>query len=95
MQKEVRKGGSSLDNEELVRMSESLKSAHKRIGTLEAKVEDLHALTVAVATVNTKVDDLNDSVDEIKTEVKKVAGGNITADFQDDFCILLDRKELL
>ena len=61
-----------MDNEELVRMSESLKSAHKRIGTLEAKVEDLHALTVAVATVNTKVDDLNDSVDEIKTEVKKV-----------------------
>ena len=59
-----------MDNEELVRMSESLKSAHKRIGTLEAKVEDLHAL--AVATVNTKVDDLNDSVDEIKTEVKKV-----------------------
>lgn len=61
-----------MDNEELVRMSESLKSAHKRIGTLEAKVEDLHALTVAVATVNTKVDNLNDSVDEIKTEVKKV-----------------------
>ena len=61
-----------MDNEELVRMSESLKSAHKRIGTLEAKVEDLHALTVVVATVNTKVDDLNDSVDEIKTEVKKV-----------------------
>lgn len=61
-----------MDNEELVRMSESLKSAHKRIGTLEAKVEDLHALTLAVATVNTKVDDLNDSVDEIKTEVKKV-----------------------
>ena len=61
-----------MDNEELVRMSESLKSVHKRIGTLEAKVEDLHALTVAVATVNTKVDDLNDSVDEIKTEVKKV-----------------------
>ena len=61
-----------MDNEELVRMSESLKSAHKRIGTLEAKVEDLHALTVAVATVNTRVDDLNDSVDEIKTEVKKV-----------------------
>ena len=61
-----------MDNEELVRMSESLKSAHKRIGILEAKVEDLHALTVAVATVNTKVDDLNDSVDEIKTEVKKV-----------------------
>ena len=61
-----------MDNEEQVRMSESLKSAHKRIGTLEAKVEDLHALTVAVATVNTKVDDLNDSVDEIKTEVKKV-----------------------
>ena len=61
-----------MDNEELVRMSESLKSAHKHIGTLEAKVEDLHALTVAVATVNTKVDDLNDSVDEIKTEVKKV-----------------------
>ena len=61
-----------MDNEELVRMSESLKSAHKRIGTLEAKMEDLHALTVAVATVNTKVDDLNDSVDEIKTEVKKV-----------------------
>ena len=61
-----------MDNEELVRMSESLKSAHKRIGTLEDKVEDLHALTVAVATVNTKVDDLNDSVDEIKTEVKKV-----------------------
>ena len=61
-----------MDNEELVRMSESLKLAHKRIGTLEAKVEGLHALTVAVATVNTKVDDLNDSVDEIKTEVKKV-----------------------
>lgn len=62
-----------MDNEELVRMSESLKSVHKRIGTLEAKVEDLHALTVAVATVNTKVDNLNDSVDEIKTEVKKCA----------------------
>ena len=24
-----------------------------------------------------------------------ISSGNITADFQDDFCILLDRKELL
>ncbi|MDD5952634.1 MAG: hypothetical protein PUC32_03120 [Oscillospiraceae bacterium] len=61
-----------MNNEELVRMSESLKSAHKRISNLESKVEDLHALTVAVATVNTKVDNLGSSVDEIKTEVKKV-----------------------
>lgn len=61
-----------MDNEEVVRMAESLKSANKRIGALEAKVEDLHALTVAVATVSTKVDDLGGNVDEIKKEVKKV-----------------------
>lgn len=61
-----------MDNEDIIRMSESLKTAHKRIGVLESRVEDIHALTVAVATVNMKVDDLGNSVDEIKNEVKKV-----------------------
>lgn len=62
-----------VENDELVRMSESLKSAQKRIAILEARVEDIHNLTVAVATVNTKVDDLTGSVDEIKKEVKKAS----------------------
>lgn len=62
-----------MDQEELVRMSESLKSAHKRINSLEAKVEDIHALTAAVAAVNTKVEDLGGSLEEIKAEVKKSA----------------------
>ena len=64
---------SAMDREELARMGESLRSAHKRIGALETKVEDLRALTAAVAAVNTKVDTLSGSVDEVKQEVRKVS----------------------
>lgn len=53
---------------------DSAKSAHKRIDTLEKKVEDIHELTSAVSRVNQKVDDLAGDMGEIKAEVKKVAG---------------------
>lgn len=55
-----------------VQAYDSAKSAHKRIDTLEGKVNDLHELTAAVAGVKTKVDDLVTDMGEIKEDVKKV-----------------------
>lgn len=52
---------------------DSAKSAHKRLDALEKEVNDVHELAKAMATVSTNVDNLTKDVDEIKTEVKKVA----------------------
>lgn len=53
---------------------DSAKSAHKRLDTLEKEVQDIRGLTAAMATVNTKVDDLKSDVDEIKSDVKNING---------------------
>lgn len=50
----------------------SAKSAHHRIDALEAEVKDVRGLTIAMATVNEKVDNLKSDMDEIKTDVKTI-----------------------
>ena len=47
-------------------------SAHKRIDALEREVKDLRTLTLAIAKVDSKVDNIKEDVEEIKQEVEKV-----------------------
>lgn len=49
------------------------KSAHKRIDGVESEVKDLRTLTLAVAKVDSKVDNIKEDVEEIKQEVSQVA----------------------
>jgi outer membrane murein-binding lipoprotein Lpp len=52
---------------------ENSKSAQKRIDALCTEVKDIRELTVAVASVNQKVDGLDSDVKEIKTDVKAIS----------------------
>lgn len=52
----------------------SAKSAHHRIDELSEEVKDNRELTIAVATVNQKVDGLDSDVKEIKSDVKAITG---------------------
>ena len=45
-------------------------SAHKRIDALEREVKDLRTLTLAIAKVDSKVDNIKEDVEEIKQEMK-------------------------
>ena len=45
-------------------------SAHKRIDALEREVKDLRTLTLAIAKVDSKVDNIKEDVEEIKQEVE-------------------------
>lgn len=47
-------------------------SAHKRIDALEREVKDLRTLSLAIAKVDSKVDNIKEDVEEIKQEVEKV-----------------------
>ncbi len=47
-------------------------SAHKRIDGLEREVKDLRTLTLAIAKMDSKVDNIREDVEEIKQEVEKV-----------------------
>ena len=46
--------------------------AHKRIDALEREIKDLRTLTLAIAKVDSKVDNIKEDVEEIKQEVEKV-----------------------
>ena len=48
-------------------------SAHKRVDALEREVKDLRTLTLAIAKVDCKVDNIRDDMEEIKQEVQQVA----------------------
>ena len=60
--------------DELTKVSESVKSAHHRIDTLEQEVRDIHALAAALSETNSDVKHLRDDVREIKADVKAVTG---------------------
>ena len=47
-------------------------SAHKRIDALEREVKDLRTLTLAIAKVDCKVDNIREDMEEIKQEVQQV-----------------------
>jgi len=59
--------------DELTRISESVKSAHKRIDDVEVEVKDLRDLTRAIAVTNTNVEGLQKDVGEIKVDVKNLS----------------------
>ena len=56
--------------DELTKVSESVKSAHHRIDTLEQEVRDIHALAAALCETNSDLRHLRDDVKEIKADVK-------------------------
>ena len=47
-------------------------SAHKRVDALEREVKDLRTLTLAIAKVDCKVDNIREDMEEIKQEVQQV-----------------------
>ena len=49
-------------------------SAHKRIDALEREVKDLRTLTLAIAKVDCKVDNIREDMEEIKQEVAAAVG---------------------
>ena len=57
----------------LGRVSDSIASAHKRIDKLESEMKDQRALTLAVAKLDSKFDNLAVDVGEVKTEVKQIS----------------------
>lgn len=67
-----------MDETELTRLAsqalDSAKSAHHRLDAVEAEVKDIRSLTAAMAAVNQKVDSLKSDVDEVKSDVKSLAG---------------------
>lgn len=60
------------NDETIGKISESVASAHKRIDSVEREVKDLRTLTLAVAKVDGKVDNLKADIDEVKVEIKQV-----------------------
>lgn len=56
----------------LGRISDSVASAHKRIDAVEHEVKDLRTITLAIAKVDSKVDNIKEDVEEIKQEVQQV-----------------------
>lgn len=58
--------------ETIGKVSESVASAHKRIDAVEREVKDLRTLTLAIAKVDSKVDNIKEDVEEIKQEVQQV-----------------------
>lgn len=59
--------------DELTKVSESVKSAHHRIDTLEQEVRDIHALAAELRETNSDVKHLREDVREIKADVKAAA----------------------
>ena len=59
--------------DELTKVSESVKSAHHRIDTLEQEVRDIHTLAAALSETNSDVKHLREDVKEIKSDVKAAA----------------------
>lgn len=59
--------------DELTKVSESVKSAHHRIDTLEQEVRDIHALAAELRETNSDLRHLREDVREIKSDVKVAA----------------------
>lgn len=66
-----------LDHEDMLmqitQVSDSVQNAHKRLDVLEKQMNDIHDLAIAMAKINTNVDNLKKDIEEVKDEVKKVA----------------------
>lgn len=52
---------------------EKFKVVNHRISDLENEVKDIKDLTIAISTVNNKVDTLTDTVGEVKAGLKEIA----------------------
>ena len=61
-----------IHEETIAKVGESVASAHKRIDAVEREVKDLRTLTLAIAKVDSKVDNIKEDVEEIKQEVQQV-----------------------
>ncbi|MBR5540019.1 MAG: hypothetical protein IKU56_01405 [Clostridia bacterium] len=59
--------------DELTKVSESVKSAHHRLDTLEQEMRDIHTLAAALSETNSDVKHLREDVREIKADVKAAA----------------------
>ncbi len=59
-------------DKELFTTMESAKTAHKRIDSLEKKVEDLTGLHMAVCRIAEKVDGVALDISDVKAEIKEV-----------------------
>ena len=60
------------DEKNLFTTMESVKSAHKRIDSLEKKVDGLTELHIAVCRIAEKVDGVAADISEVKQEMKEV-----------------------
>ena len=58
---------------QITKVSDSVNNAHKRLDALEKQMSDIHDLAIAMAKINTNVDNLKKDIEEVKDEVKKVA----------------------
>ena len=58
-------------NDELI--DEKFKSVNRRVDDIETEVKNIKDLTLAINTVNGKVDTLTDTMAEVKTELKEIA----------------------
>lgn len=61
-----------MENEMLVRVDESTKQAHKRIDTLEHKVENIYELTSSVKEIATETKAMREDVNKIDDRVKSI-----------------------
>jgi hypothetical protein len=59
--------------DEMTRVVESVKSAHKRIDALETEVRDMRQLTVAVAQMGENIKDMRKDMSELKDDVKSLS----------------------
>lgn len=58
--------------EQVAKNTESIKTAHHRLDTMERKVEELTNLHLAVCRLSEKMDTVADDVTEVKQELKEV-----------------------
>lgn len=57
---------------QITQVSDSVQNAHKRLDNLEKQMSDIHDLAIAMAKINTNVDNLKKDIEEMRDEVKKV-----------------------
>ena len=68
-------------------------SAHKRIDALEREVKDLRTLTLAIAKVDSKVDNIKEDVEEIKQEVEALRADKNKISKKIGACMAQGKKE--
>lgn len=59
--------------DELTRIAESVKSAHKRIDRLEVELQETRKLTEAVIKMTERLEGLTKDMDEVKRDVKALS----------------------